>query len=157
MITLTNSVINPAFIEEAIILKTGDNERCSDGGYYITVGNCHHWSPTQTAVVVYFSSGRTSVYGGSDANCVWLALHGTMAYVEEEGTIHLEGIGVNLKDNGEAWTKAPTSASVLLTRLVEHGYVDAGWLQGGTPMYQEKELVVQYTCGAKDTVMKATV
>lgn len=146
MITLSNSIINPSFIEEAI-LKTG--EQCSDGGYYITVGNCHPWSPTQTAVVLHFSSGRTSVYGGDDANTLWLALHGTPAYVEEDTnpSAVLEGYGlvVNVHEGtaqgraivdatyewacaAPATMKSDDMADALLRLLVDNGYVDAVWL-----------------------------
>ncbi len=175
MITLTNSIINPAFIEEAYTQVC--TKRSYDGGWYYGINGTEHWSPTSTVVVLHFASGRTSVYGGDDANTIWLALHSTPAYVETAATITLvgHGIAVNLRRSlrhapafakgsasGEftfSWCRdaAPgtNKASALLTLLVERGYVDAAWLQGGTPMFHEKELVIQYADG-RDTVMKAS-
>lgn len=146
MINLTTSTINPSFIEETI-LETG--ERCSDGGYYITISNCHYWSPTQTAVVVYFSSGRVKVYGGDDANTIWMYFQGKPACADTNPSAVLEGYGlvVNVHEGtaqGRAivdatyeWAcatpatmKSDDVAGALLRLLVDNGYVDAIWLDG---------------------------
>jgi hypothetical protein len=168
MITLTNSVINPSFIEEAYTQVC--TRRAYDGGWLFSINGTEHWSPTSTVVVLRFASGRTSVYGGDDANTLWLSLHGTPAYVEAATTITVEGHGIAVSLKGSAsgeftfsWCRdaAPgtAKASALLTLLVERGYADAAWLENGTPTLNDKELQVQYEGKHtfRDTVMKATV
>lgn len=149
MINLTSSSINPSFIEEAVL---GTGHQCSDGGYYITLGHARYWSSTQTAVVVYFASGRIKVYGGDDANTIWVHYHGKPAIIDSEPHVLLEGHGLTIKvyEEGDtaadskaifkpttySWAcNAPTTmrdadlAQALLHLLVDNGYIYDVWVK----------------------------
>lgn len=144
MITLTKGVLNPAFIEEAYI-HTG--ERSADGGYKVEVNGVKYWSPTEVAVVIHYASGRISVYGGDDANTIWIALHGSPVYVDSEPCKVIEGHGIRVKvreviTKGKKWVqhtydwssavtmKTKDLAVALLNLLVDHGYVNPDVLEG---------------------------
>ena len=139
MITLTNSVINPTFIEEAYTCEA--TERSPDGGWYICISNAAgtstYWTPTKVVVVVHYASGRSCVYGGIDANCIWVALHGTPAYVESQPFTLVEGDGMAVYVRGGRhvtdtntfdWVSCSVSgdeakADTLLQLLVRNGFI----------------------------------
>ena len=147
MITLTNGPVNPAFIESTT-LRTG--EQTADGGYYIVVNNCHYWSPTKTAVVIYFASGRIEVHGGLNGNAIWMELQGMPMCADSDPVVVLEGRGlvVNLHGavtaskaicgdatyewacNAPATMKSDELADALLRLLVDNEYVSSEWLNG---------------------------
>lgn len=107
MINLTTSSINPSFIE-TVSLKTATHTT-SNGGYQVQVNSEYYWSPTKTAVVVYYASGRVEVYGGSDANTIWMHYFSVPAYIDTTPRRVLEGHGlvVNIRDgedDGKAWS-----------------------------------------------------
>jgi hypothetical protein len=167
MITLTDSIVNPAFIEEAYTRVC--TERDSDGGWICHLGNAWHWSPTSTVVILHWASGRTTVYGGADANTLWIALRGTPAWIpgwgKDEDVVYetLEGV-VNLRkedpDSDEYtydWVHKPIPAIDLLRLLVWQGKVDKAWLDSSSSrrVCFDGSLQVEGKHGW-DTVMKYT-
>ena len=73
MIQLIGSVLNPTFIETAYI---DSGIPAPEGKYKLKVDGVYYWSTTELVVVVQFTSGRVVVYGGKNADTIWLELYG---------------------------------------------------------------------------------
>lgn len=137
MIHLTTTVVNPSHIEEAYLQDASTSSSC---GHYVKLGDKHYYCTTKTGVVVHYASGRTSVYGGDDANALWVGLHGVPAYVDTQDYHALEAHGLKVKVRVVGYddvceyaydlVQAPVNhdhdelAEALLRLLWVHNYID---------------------------------
>jgi TATA-box binding protein (TBP) (component of TFIID and TFIIIB) len=76
MIPLIRSAINPALTEMVYLDKAAP---APEGKYKVKVDGLWYWSTTEVVVVVLFTSGRVVVYGGKNADTIWLELYGVPA------------------------------------------------------------------------------
>ena len=90
MIQLVRSILNPALIEIAYLDK---GIPAPEGKYKLKVDGVWYWASTGVVVVVQFTSGRVAVYGGKNADTIWLELHGTPATMGVIDGVGEEGDG----------------------------------------------------------------
>lgn len=133
MIQLNKAVVNPSHIEEAYLQESSTS---TGSGHYLKVGDTYYACPTKTGVVVHYATGRTCVYGGDNANTLWLALYGIAAYVDTEDCPILQRDSLKVKVRGNEgsysydWVEIPPQlshdelAEELLRLLWIHNYVD---------------------------------
>lgn len=142
LVHLTTGVVNPSHIEEAYLQDANTSSSC---GHYIKVGQTHYNCTTKAGVVVHYASGRTRIYGGDDANALWVGLHGVPAYVDTQDYIILnDGHGLKIKVRGYHdvcgcaydWVQAPPQlshdelAEALLRLLWVHNYINTDAIAG---------------------------
>lgn len=139
MIRLSATVVNPDHVEEAYLQECSSS---SSSGHYIQIQGINYSCPTKTGVVVHYASGRTRVYGGDDANALWVGLYYVPAYVDNEDYKVLEAHGLKVKIRGENdsqsydWVHIPAQldhnelAEKLLQLLWVHNYIETDVIAG---------------------------
>lgn len=69
MIHINGGVLNPAFIEQALVVKATSTMR-GESNYYVDIEPRRYYVPTEKAVMVRFNSGEAHVWGGWEADVI---------------------------------------------------------------------------------------